>query len=149
MQRLLADQQVAVAAPHPADGVFDHPDDLRAVGRGQPVAPALGPHIRIKQGGGEIAVGRLLLMTVKCPQHQDHAAALLFGQGRDDWAHRHIRQAMPEAKDSFDPLRHVHIEWDNGGDRSRRVRFWKNPYPLLVARLPPQDVTTVAAFHGE
>ncbi len=115
---LLADQQVAVATPHASDGVFDQPDDLRTIGRRQPVAPALGPHVWIKQGGGQIAVGRLLLMTVKRPQHQDHAAALLHGQGRDDRARCGIRQAVPELKDGFHAVRHVHIERDNGGDRN-------------------------------
>jgi hypothetical protein len=117
-ERLSAAQQIAIAALHSADTVLHETNDLRAVGRRQPVASALQSHVGIKQGGGEIAVGRVLLVTVKCPQHQNHAAALLSGQGRDGWLGCSTREVLPQAKDTFQPLRQVLVERDDGSNRS-------------------------------
>jgi len=122
--RLSTAQQIAIAAVHSTDTVLHETNDLRTAGRRQPVAAALQSHVGIEQGGGEVAVGRVLLTTVKCPQHQNHAVALLSGQGRDGWLRCGSREVLPQAKDTFQPLWQVLVEKDDGGNRSdwRRIR---------------------------
>src|SRR5260221_2908335 len=118
--RLSTAQQIAIAAVHSTDTVLHETNDLRTAGRRQPVAAALQSHVGIEQGGGEVAVGRVLLTTVKCPQHQNHAVALLSGQGRDGWLRCGSREVLPQAKDTFQPFWQVRVErgdWGNPSDR--------------------------------
>jgi hypothetical protein len=82
-------KQIAIAAAHTADGVFYDADDLCPARGCQPFTTGLGADIRIEQCCCDIAIAGVLVPAVKCPQHEDQAAALLCG----NWHNRRGRRS--------------------------------------------------------
>ena len=83
--RLTTAEQIAIAATHAAERLFDETDDLSAVWRRQPFSPRLMTHSGIDQHCCKLAVVGVLLPAVQCAQHQDQPPTLLprqLGNGR-------------------------------------------------------------------
>jgi hypothetical protein len=139
--RLIAPEQVAIAAAHAANRISDQTNNLGATRRCQPFAAGLAADKRVKQHGGYLAIACMLLPAVQRTEHQDQPSPLLSGERRDR-RRRRSGQAQPEMQCGFDALRHMRVKGNNGCKRCSRWGISKHP-KLAVAAGAQQDMAAV------